>query len=246
MFAALFTHHPRAFREHILGGGPDTVEAFWRVMAPRVGMERRRDWKRRCIPLGLHGDGISVANVRGKASKTAETLSWTSLLASGATRLTTYLIWFTFSHLTKKEGFGATWGTFWRRMCRSLWALWTGVWPEINMQDQVDARGGTPLAGGWWAVVYVCRGDLEWMASHFSLARTSSRSPCCLCRCTNIGTADEAFPWTDCNENPLWEETTYTDEAGSLVGMGLGLGTQRPEPRIKSRHSPRVSGKGPE
>ena len=36
------------------------------------------------------------------------------------------------------------------------------------MDDEVDSRGDAPLAGGWWAVVYVCCGDLEWMASHCS------------------------------------------------------------------------------
>ena len=216
------------------------MAAFWRVMPPREGMQGRRDWRRRCVPLALHGDGISVANVRGKASKTAETLSWTSLLASTATRLSTFLIWFAFSHLTKKDGFGTTWGSFWTKMCRSLTALYEGVWPATDMNDVVDPRGGRPLAGGWWAIIYVCRGDLEWMASHFALARTTSRSPCALCRCTNLGIVGEEYPWTDCNNPPRWDETRYTDEAAWEKSMSLEWVNERPNPRIKPGHSARL------
>ena len=80
------------------------------------------------------------------------------------------------------------------------------------MEGAPEPRAGTPLAGGWYAVLYVNKGDLEWMASHFGLARTTSRSPCILCRCSNLGREDEEFPWTDVNDPPSWERTAFTDE----------------------------------
>ena len=85
----------------------------------------------------------------------------------------------------------------------SLWALWYGRWPDETIDGQEDAeRGGTQLAGVYWAVIYVSRGDLEWMHHHFNLAHVGARRPCSLCRCTNTG--QDTVPWTDVNFPPVW------------------------------------------
>ena len=178
-------------------------------MPPREGLQERPDWHHKCVPIALHGDGVSIVNIRGKASKEINCLSWTSLLSQGQTRLTTFLIWFCFKHLEKKVGIGATWPTFWRALCRSLVALWRGTWPQDH------PKAGQPLAGGYYALVYVNRGDLDFMASHFSLSHPSSKLPCSLCSCT-CDEKDQAMPWTDCNSNPSWLPTCKTDEAREL------------------------------
>ena len=213
LWAALWQFHPGAFRQFILGGDPSNVETFWRSMPRRACMEGRQGCERFCVPIALHGDGVAVAAVRGAAAKTADVISWTSLLASGATRYTTYLVWFVFNHLTKKVGFGTTWASFWRRFVESLRALWLGTWPDTNMSGEPDPKAGQWIAGGYFGIIYINRGDLDWMASHFHLANVSSRRPCSLCRCTNLGTVGEQFPWTDVNYPPVWETTCITDEA---------------------------------
>ena len=106
-----------------------------------------------------------------------------------------------------------TWKLFWRALCKSLWSLWTGLWPDEDMQGNPHPLAGTPLAGGYWATIYVVKGDLDFMANHFNISHSGSTHPCGLCGCTNLGAGQDRAPWTDCNYPPTWLETCWTDEA---------------------------------
>ena len=215
LFSALYNLHFTAFTEHILGGSDANIARFWETMPSRPGMDSRRQsqWKHRCVPLALHGDGVSITNIRGASSKTIDCLSWSSLLSTGPTRFTCYLIWFCFSHLSKKTGFGSTWKVFWRQLGASLRALWTGLWPAQTMEGHPEPRAGTPLAGGYCAIIYVNKGDLDWMSAHFGLPHSSSLQPCALCECSNRGRGLDVMPWTDVNNPPSWERSRRSDEA---------------------------------
>ena len=191
LFAWMWEEHNQAFVECLLGGDHSNIADFWKHMPARPGMKAKRSYKRWCIPIAIHGDGVAVSNIRGKSSKQIDCISWSSILARGQTRFTTFLVWFCFSHLAKKQGFGATWPSFWKCLCQSLQALWAGVRPDKTMDGQLDhPLAGQPLAGGYFAVVYVSRGDLDWMAAHFRLRHPGSSRPCALCGCTNIGPDD--------------------------------------------------------
>ena len=214
LFAGLWEHHPRAFRDHILGGDPKEVAKFWSTMPPRPHMEHKDGWHYKVVPLSLHGDGISIANIRGKAAKTVDCLSWSSLLSTGPTRYTSYLIWFCFTHMVKQAGLATTWGHFWSKLCQSLQILWSGIWPEKDFHGRDHPKANQPLAGGFCAIVYINKGDLEWMSKHFHLAHPSSGRPCSLCRATNHG-PDDPVPWTDANNNPSWLPTCLTDQVFS-------------------------------
>ena len=196
-------------------------------MPSRPGMPSSRNWKELCIPIALHGDGVSVANIRGKSSKLVDCISWKSLLAKGRTRMTTFLVWFCFGHLAKKRKFGATWPTFWRQFCLSLQALWNGTWPAKTMNGQDHPLAGRPLAGGYFALVYTNIGDLDWMAGHFQLNHPGSSRPCALCACTNISDQDPR-PWTDCNNEPTWLDSCWTDEVYSILSYGSAHCTENP------------------
>ena len=174
-------------------------------------MDRRDGWRDMAVPLALHGDGVAISNIRGVASKTADVLSWTSLLGTGQTRRTHFLIWFAFGHLVKTNGLAPTWRTFWRKLAESFRALASGVWPSHNMNGEPDDKAGQPLAGGYWGLIYINRGDLEWMAKHFGLANVAAGRPCSLCRATNRG--GDAVPWTDVNDPPIWAEHCISDQA---------------------------------
>ena len=212
LFAALWDHHPEAFKKFILGGSSDCISKFWETMPPRRGMHTRPHWRERCIPLSLHGDGVAVASARGKGVKTVECLNWGSLLASGPTRLTSYLIWFCFNHTAKKSGFQATWPGFWTQLCWSLKALWQGKWPATTLSGDPHPLAGQPLAGGFFAVIYIKKGDLPWISSQLGVAHSSSQKPCALCQCTNYGGGQDVMPWTDCNNPPSWLPSCWTDE----------------------------------
>ena len=211
--SAICNFHPQAFVKHILGGARKSIGHFWRTMPRRPGLETRAGWDRFAVPVGAHGDGVAVSNTRGAGSKSVDTLSWTSLLSSSPTRFSSYLIFFCFSQVAKKTGVGANWKEVWKKLARSFQILYSGVWPPTTMDGGPEARMGTPLARGFWGVVYINKGDLEWLAGHFQVAHPSSRFPCALCQCSNLGHGRDEFPWTDANDNPPWEPTCWTDEA---------------------------------
>ena len=137
IFACLWDFHPTAFFRYILGGDRENVGKFWDMMPTRVGVDTRDDYRTHCVPLGLHGDSVSVANIRGVAGKGVECLNWTSLLSTGPTRLTIFSLWFVCSHLTKPSGFGSTWSTFWKKLSASLRALWA---PDCGQRRTWRAR----------------------------------------------------------------------------------------------------------
>ena len=211
LFAWLYENHQQAFLQNILGGTPDNVKKFWQNMPSRPGLEQRSGWRDKCIPIALHGDGVAVSNVRGKATKQADCISWSSILSRGQTRLTTFLVWFCFAHLAKKNGPLPTWPRFWSKLCQSLQILWSGIWPPQTMNGQKEPRAGQPLAGGFFGLVYINKGDLEWVSGHFNLNHPSSRFPCCLCKCSNLP-EETVMPWTDVNSSPGWEASCWTDE----------------------------------
>ena len=219
LFAGLYEHHRQAFDKYVLGGGVEVIRQFWDTMPARPGLEGRQRWRTLCIPIAIHGDGVAVSNVRGKGSKSVDCLSWTSLLASGPSKFVMFFIWFCFGHQAKKQGYAQTWKVFWRKLQKSLRALFEGRWPATDMQDQPDPRGGTPLADGLFAVVYCSRGDLEWQARHFGLRHPASSLPCALCNCSNYGDHRDRMPWTDVNNEPTWLSSCLSDEDRGFVGI---------------------------
>ena len=239
LFAWIYENHKQGFLHSILGGSEENVKIFWRNMPSRPGLETKHGWREKCIPIAIHGDGVAVSNVRGKASKQADCISWTSLLGKGKTSLTTFLVWFCFRHLAKKGGFQCTWPQFWSRLCRSLQILFSGIWPSKTMNGEDEPRAGQELAGGFFALVYINRGDLDWVSGHFKLNHPSSNYPCCLCQCSNLPGAEER-PWTDCNSKPLcgnhlarqmrlgWKTTPPTASRRAAVQKSMSLRAETP------------------
>ena len=188
------------------------MQRFWRSMPARGAIQEKDQWQQRCVPLFLHGDGVAITNIRGKGSKSVDTLSWGSLLSTAPTKYSVYLIWFCMTHVAKTKGFATTWGLFWKRLCKSLQALYDGTWPHEDMEGKADQRGGRPLAGGFCGILYVSKGDLDWMSHHCSLNHTSSATPCSFCQVTNHGHGKDLLPWTDCNSPPRWLRSCWDDE----------------------------------
>ena len=59
-----------------------------------------------------------------------------------------------------------------------------------NSPDALKA--GTPLAKGFYGILWIVRGGLDEMAKGFKLAHAGSREPCSLCR-ANL----DDVPWTE-------------------------------------------------
>ena len=218
LFASLCEHRPKAWQEIMLGGGEQELSKFWADVGPYPHMVGRPDYRTKCIPLMVHGDGVALVQAGRAGGRGVDVLSWGSIMArKHQTRVTTFLVYLVFSHLTKKTGWAQTWSKVWRHIAWSLQAIFRGLWPDRSPEGLAWPPGspeekvaGTPLAQGYWGTLVACRGDLEWMQKHHHLQSSTSRDPCNLCQCTNTG--QDAVPWTDCNLAAAWIPTSWQDE----------------------------------
>ena len=89
LFAAIWSLSPDYFVKKLCGDSPNRIASFWDRMrghpaCPEGGVLRLRpDLRERCIPLGLHGDGVAVTGISKSWSKSVDALTWKSLLAKG-------------------------------------------------------------------------------------------------------------------------------------------------------------------
>ena len=100
---------------------------------------------------------------------------------------------------------GNTFMTIWRMLTWSLHWLWEGRWPDVDWNNNrflarsIDGlRKLLPLAGtredGLFGLVWVIKGDLDWVYDRLRLAnfRALAQGPCCLCPC-----AKTTLLWSD-------------------------------------------------
>ena len=76
--ATLYEQHQDTFKERILPD-VDELETFWNAMEDNPQLRdhpvlNRRDWKRRAIPLVLHGDGVPLTGIGKSWSKLVDVL----------------------------------------------------------------------------------------------------------------------------------------------------------------------------
>ena len=157
-------------------------------LASRPELRSRKDLHH-VVPISIHGDGVTYAKTMRAGNESMEVLSWTSMLSSHATLLSSYLIICLVKSVIKTVYFGNTWQAVWRIIIWSLNALSSGLWPSQDWQGRQwpaqsrDAkRAGTQLAGGYAATLWNIRADLEFLALHFGLRHYSSNQPCSLCQ----------------------------------------------------------------
>ncbi len=203
-FAFLFEFFRTDFELRFLGArgadGARRLARFWGgVRADDPRRERnpnmaKADLVTRGIPIALHGDGVPCTK-----RLSLMVLSWFGLLGIGTTREIAHFLSADFNK-SAVEAFHAFLGGvttkawFWRRVVWSLRVVETGFWPERDWDDNefppgdMRDKAGTPLAGGYYCVLWGIRGDSEWNCNHLELpGHWSSRSPCTGCRATGLG-----------------------------------------------------------
>ena len=67
-------------------------------------------------------------------------------------------------------------------------------------------KAGTPLADGYFGVLWAIMGDLDYFSDVLGLPRSNSRNPCCLCRCTAKGPRT----YTEMQEDAQWTHEIWT------------------------------------
>lgn len=194
------------------------MQSFWKDMQGNPfylthPVRERGGHDLRAIPLSLHGDGVPVSGVGKSWSKSLDIYSWTSMLAHGQTVDTMYLIYLLNPKLCVKLPGRDLQSEFFQVLKWSFYWLFLGQWPRRDHKEQPYPPGspeaqkaGSPLAGGFFGVLWCIKGDLEHMTKVFGLPRWDSQNPCALCAANTTDT-----PWTDARSQAAWRQKVWTN-----------------------------------
>ena len=116
----------------------------------------RRDWKRRAIPLVLHGDGVPLTGLGKNRSKFMDGFSISSLLGRGSTRQKMFLIFSFFTSLSAVAAGITSSDRLFQRLVWSLLCAWIGRHPT---HDDCDTEYTDPLSEAFRKKgMYLCDG----------------------------------------------------------------------------------------
>ena len=221
VFATLFSLHPAKFIESLLGSSVSRTTNFWAAMKGHPSMEYHPELRdqaiaSKTIPISLHGDAVPVAGIGKSWSKSVEIVSWRSMLTTGTTLTTTFLVFLWHMKLCSTMPERNTLDVFWRRLVWSLTWLQKGKWPDRNEhgvlyhptspEGKKARENGGWLASGWRCVLWAILGDLEHFGVTLGLENAGSLTPCFCCRANKSN-----VPWTDFRKNAAWMRTIWSN-----------------------------------
>ena len=169
------------------------------------------------VPCFLHGDEVESIGIGRVWPRAIDVLSWGSMFASpGGPENVHLLIWLVFKTFLATASDGAEAAKIlWRHLVWSLYWLYRGEWPEWDPNGTPYTHGkdferkNTPLADGFFGVLWNLRGDPPWLQTNLHLSDSAGGTPCKSCAATNGG----ACTWTDCSGTSApWVATTWTNE----------------------------------
>jgi len=174
MIHVLHKHYAKQWANMFIGQKGD-LGKFWdtvrgddpRLHAYQSRLAMKPDYKTKCVPLALHGDGVPVF----KGGKSMYIVSATSLMASGSNVDQKLLIASDWSHMLAKSNMDTgkdTVANAWKVVRWDMDALWSGMhptkywdgngWPENSLEATL---AGTPLADGYCALQWVLKRELR-------------------------------------------------------------------------------------
>ena len=209
MFEALYRHHRSVFSP-----AAEELQRFWDGVAktgdPKLvnhPMLLKENWRRRAVPLMLHGDGARFTKTTGN---TMVTIQWSFLLSTGFGWTKIYLIAaFPKSCRAYTQVHGAdTWDIIWAYVCQGFAALFEGThsaldpfgdeWPEGSVQRGL---AGTPIADKkFFGVLWCMNPDAEfacneWRVQHYSSNARCHWCPADLTAALNFRAVGDTAPW---------------------------------------------------
>ena len=157
--------------DDIICPGADILEGFWNSQTGNPALESHPilkipNWKRRAIPLKIHGDSVPVTGCGRVWSKSLFIISITGLLGHGSTMKSLFLMYAGFAHLLTDESSRA----LWKIICHSLTALWEGKHPaagpdgkKYSANSAEGKRAGKRLfpVDKFFCIPWINQGDLE-------------------------------------------------------------------------------------
>lgn len=217
----------QAFRRRIVDN-KTTLRNFWAAMAETPIMagnplRERAGYEEWCVPLAMHGDGTPVTGMGKTWCKMVDIYSWSSLLGVGSTIETNFYIWSVFQRSISTLFNRCTMSRFWKILSWSFYHLYIGEWPRADPDGRVYTAGvlarlaGTSLAGGYCGVLWVVKGDLDYLFKNLKLPNYMSANPCAFCTCTND---DANVPWKDLRVTADWFANQWSTHAWRIAHPG--------------------------
>ena len=221
-FADTFANRSQIFEETMLGGDASNPPKFWAGVVerrdPRLAhhpLMRKPDWMRKCIPLSWHGDAVPCIGVGKATSRSLDVWSWQSVLALRGKSTDVKNIATSIFSASKGSGTEEAMGKI---LLWSFQALGDGVWPEKDHNGKAFSevapgsmhakQAGLPLADGFFGVVWLIKGDLDYLANSLHLRHYSARMPCELCPCDNG--LDQRHWASNFGPSSVWANSSYS------------------------------------
>lgn len=180
----------------------------------------RYDHKQFGVPISLHFDGVVTVGSGKKWARLIEAFSWTSIIAPRRESwITNFLIVLVVKMLLATGDVGHTMSVVWRELCWSLYWLYQARHADRCSKGVLYTpadgdkylRRLTPLAGGYFGVVWLINMDFEWLKEYIKLF-WAGIGWCALCL-ANTGDV----PWAGCSFDAAWIATTWSDAAHRIA-----------------------------
>ena len=224
-FHHLYHNHQDAFNKLMLGGDAARVPDFWQGVVqrrdPRIAFHsvtKRSGWLQHAVPVSFHGDAVPCIAVGKAGTKSLDVWSWQSVLAcvGSSLQLKNYICSVFQQSKAKpvRDGFD-TEKELGEVVLWSLRQLYLGIWPSCDHRgvayESNSAEGslaGQPLAGGYFGVVWLIKGDLDYVANYLHLRHYAANEPCDLCPCHK--TKDATWWPSNFGATSSWIPRIYT------------------------------------
>jgi hypothetical protein len=234
----LFTYHRQEFFLRFVGCGEaeakERLEDFWRnvhTADPRRGaLFGVLDFASRCIPMGLHGDGVPCTK--------KDSLDVTSLFGILGVGTTTQLVCYLWAFFSKRKVDELTlldfptWLSGITADCGYQVLIWSLRAAELGVHPSRDHRGelfstepwlslaGTTLCGGFFGHIWQFRADADYHYNSLGLAgHWSSRHPCHSCVCNNV--AGSPLHNLGFGPDAMWPATIFVVMADFYTQCGV-------------------------
>ena len=171
----------------------------------------------KATPISVHGDGVPTG------IHSLEVLSWASLLGGHRQTIDQKVLISAMLNSTVSSDTKQFW---WSAVLWGLLPLLEGAFPHrdesgdlLTSIEDVE-MDGTPLADGFFCVMWQIKGDLEWLANGLGLEHYGALFPCPWCKATSFSNDDHDVcthfgcspaPMFDYSERALWRSTIWED-----------------------------------
>ena len=235
IFATLHDSYPNSFREHFLGGDDRKIPQFWAEMVDHPGYashpmhnHKRYEFRTQAVPLKVYGDGTPGTGIGKAWSKMIDAIIISSCVAhTGKSWLGNFIVTLVHELLMSvdENKRDVTMDALWKEIVWSMYWLYQGVHPDRGPDNilYVPADGEkfrirlTPLAGGYFGVVWVIAGDLDYCHKRLYFADFNKPSEPCTC----CGANNTDAPWTQCIDgNCAWQLRIYTNATYAAAKPG--------------------------